>query len=279
MNYYCLIAGLPDLHAEDTKAISSLYTLKEEMLQEVSREDAKLVKLIFSSYDNTNFLLYLKNKEAALNPLGNITAEDFNSLIATNNEEAGIVRKHIVPKYIQQFYLNTIDETFQFDGVSYEDYLAGLYYNHASSLSNEFLRRWFEYNLNINNTLTAVICRKHGFNHKQMIIGNNEVAESIRQSNARDFGLTGLFSDYEAVNRIAEEADLLEREKKIDALKWSWLEENTFFKYFSVEKVLVYILKVQMLERWKLLSIEKGTEIFRQMVGELKKGVSFENLK
>lgn len=276
MNYYCLLAGLPDLNAEDTKNITSLATLKEEMLAEVSQADAKLVRLLFSTYDNANFLAFLRNKELGLNSLGNITSDDFNSLLSAFNEEPKIIKNHSVPTYIQNFYLNTLDESFSLEGISQEDYLAGLYYDHASEFKNNFLRNWFEYNLNINNVLTAIICRKHGFNHKLMIIGQNEVADAIRQSNARDFGLTGLFSDYEAVNRISEESNLLEREKKIDALKWNWLEENTFFKYFSIEKVLVYILKIQMLERWKLLSVEKGTEIFREMVGELKKGVSFD---
>lgn len=279
MNYYCLIAGLPDLHAEDTKNISPLAILKEEMLAEASKADARLVRLIFTSYDNANFLLFLKDKEATLNGLGNISSDDFSSLLSAYSEEPRIIKKHIVPQYIQHFYLKTIDENFQFDGVSDEDYLSGLYYDFALSCKNEFVRSWFEFNLNVNNLLTAIACRKHGLNHKQMIVGNNEVANNIRQSNARDFGLVGLFAEYELVSRIAEENDLLEREKKIDALKWNWLDENTFFKYFSIEKILVYILKIQMLERWKLLSIEKGTEIFRNMVGELKKGVSFENVK
>lgn len=276
MNYYYLIAGLPDIQAEDTKSIAPLLTLKEEMMAEVSQEDAKLVKLVFSAYDNANFLLFLNDREAQLNPLGNLSSDDFISLIASYNDEPRLLKNHIIPEYIQQFYLNTLDESFHFDGVSKVDFLSGMYYNYAFTIKNEFLRNWFEYNLNINNILTALICKKHGFSHKQMVIGNNEIAETIRHSNARDFGLSGLFVDYEAVNRIAEETNLLEREKKIDALKWNWLEENTFFKYFSIEKVLVYILKVQMQERWKLLTVDKGAEIFRELVGELKKGVSFQ---
>jgi hypothetical protein len=279
MNYYCLIAGLPDLHVEDTKTISPLLSLKEEMMSEASSLDAKFIQLIFTSYDNANFLSFVKNNEVTFNPLGNLNSDDFKNLFSLFHEDPKIVKKHRVPLYIQQFYLNTISETFSFEGVSHEDYLAGLYYEYAMKCKNEFLRNWFVFNLNVNNLLTALACRKHGFNHKSMIVGNNEVANIIRQSNARDFGLAGMFAEYELVNRIAEENDLLEREKKIDALKWNWLDENTFFKYFSIEKILVYILKIQMLERWKLLSIEKGTEIFRNMVGELKKGISFENTK
>jgi len=278
MNYYCLIAGLPDIHVEDTKTVSSLIELKQQMLNEVSAEDAKLVKLLFSTYDNANFLAYLKNKEAEFSPAGNLTPDDFAGIQDAFHEEPKIQKKSVVPLYIQQFYLQTLDETFSFEGVTPEDYLAGKFYESALKTKNEFLRNWFEFNLNISNLLTAITCRKHGFNHKLLVVGDNDVATLIRQSNARDFGLSGDFEYYDVIARIAEEPDLLEREKKIDALKWEWLEENTFFKYFSIEKILVYLLKIQMLERWKILSIEKGTQIFRELLEGMKEGVKFETV-
>lgn len=76
--------------------------------------------------------------------------------------------------------------------------------------------------------------------------------------------------------QIAEEKDLLQREKEIDAFKWKWLEENTFFHYFSVEKILAFVIKMEILERWQPLSVEKGTQIFRTMVNHLKESVNFE---
>jgi len=40
----------------------------------------------------------------------------------------------------------------------------------------------------------------------------------------------------------------------------------------------MYVLKVQMVERWKTLSIEKGAQIFRQILADLKSEVKFEEL-
>ena len=170
------------------------------------------------------------------------------------------------------------DESRADNNISNEDYLAGLYYEFAMKSSNRFLQKWFEFNLNINNLLTAIACRKHDFDPKAMIIGQNEISNTIRQSNARDFGLSGMFDQLEVLMRIAEETDLLEREKKIDALKWEWLDENTFFHYFGVEKVLAFVLKVEMLERWRMLSVEKGAQIFRELLAGMKQGVKFDNI-
>jgi hypothetical protein len=40
---------------------------------------------------------------------------------------------------------------------------------------------------------------------------------------------------------------------------------------------LAYVLKIEMLERWKPLSVEKGTQIFRELLVGMKEGVKFEN--
>lgn len=53
-------------------------------------------------------------------------------------------------------------------------------------------------------------------------------------------------------------------------------EDSTFFNYFTVEKVLAFVLKMEMIERWKLLSVEKGAKIFRELLVSLKEGVNFE---
>jgi hypothetical protein len=277
MNYYCLIAGLPEIHSEDTKTKNSLIELKNEFLEQLSASDAELMKLIFAKYDNDNLLAYLANKDAQLNPLGNLNSSDWEQLLALLEEVENPSDSRLLP-YMKIFHSHYSTNITNNSGISEIDYLAGLYYEYAMQINNKFLSKWFEFNLNINNILTAVACRKHGFELRQLIVGNNEIATTIRASNARDFGLTGIFDQLELTLRIAEENDLLEREKKIDALKWTWLEENTFFNYFSIEKVLAHILKVEMLERWKPLSIENGTQIFRELLVDMKAGVKFETV-
>ena len=66
MNYYCLIAGLPDMHADDTKNISSVTEIKAELTEQLSVSDAALLKLLYAVYDNRNLLTWLDNREAAL---------------------------------------------------------------------------------------------------------------------------------------------------------------------------------------------------------------------
>ena len=97
-----------------------------------------------------------------------------------------------------------------------------------------------------------------------------DVSEMIRTSNARDFGLSEMLEYFEQVLRISEIEELVEREKKIDLLKWNWMEDAVFFNYFTVERIFVFLLKLEMIGRWISMDKEKGSELFRQIIDKLK---------
>ncbi len=52
------------------------------------------------------------------------------------------------------------------------------------------------------------------------------------------------------VTRISEIAELVEREKKMDLLRWNWMEDAIFFNYFTVKRIFAFLLKLEMIGRW-----------------------------
>ena len=154
-----------------------------------------------------------------------------------------------------------------------EDRLAQLYYAHAMNSGNAFVERWFRFNLDLNNFLTAITARRYKLDVKNLIVGNSEVAKALRTSNSRDFGLTGLMDSFEEIMRISEIENLVERERRLDVFKWEWMEEASFFDYFSVEKLFAFLIKVQIIERWMTLDAEAGGELLRSMIRQLKEEV------
>ena len=271
MNYYCLIAGLPDLQLDQAKNLPSMETLLEELQGTLSAADAAWLRLLQMQYDNRNLLAYLADKNAPLHPLGTLTAADWAELMVLIDETDNPKDARLQP-YMLTFLQAVNDEKTRENIHSQEDFLATLYYDFGSKSENKFVADWFNYCLDINNILAALICRKHGLDVKQAIVGNNTVAKAIRKNNTRDFGLTGIFDDLDALMLLAEEPNLLERERKIDQLKWNWLEEQTFFKTFDIESVFAYLLKLEMIERWVSLDKETGEKTFREIVGAMKKG-------
>ncbi|WP_044268958.1 DUF2764 domain-containing protein [Bacteroides timonensis] len=266
--YYYLVAGLPELTLEDSKLSYTVADFKAELYPDLSDEDKRLIDLFYLKFDNANVLKLLKDKDAAIDPRGNYSAEElaeFISLLKDGDEVADAV----FPSYLSTFiseYFNTPAE----DDFLHEDRLAALYYAYAMKCRNKFVSSWFAFNLTMNNVLVALTARKFKMDIAPLIVGDTEVCEALRTSGARDFGLTGEVDFLDQLVKISETEELVEREKKIDQLRWNWMEEATFFNYFTVERLFVFLLQLEMIERWISLDKEKGNQLFRSIIATLK---------
>ena len=270
-NYYYLIAGLPELTLDDNKLSLTVRDFRELYYPELDSADRVLLDLIYLSYDNANLLQLLKDKEAQLGKEGLYTRDELLSVIeAARTEEAP---ERNIPRYMYDFVTEAESEENAAEGLFPEDRLAQLYYAHAMNQGNTFVTRWFQFNLDLNNFLTAITARRYKLDVKNLIVGDNEVAKALRTSNSRDFGLTGVMDSFEEILRISEIENLVERERRLDVFKWEWMEEASFFDYFSVEKLFSFLVKVQIIERWISLDAEAGGEMLRGMIQQLKEEV------
>ena len=266
--YYYLVAGLPELSLEDSKLSYTVADFKTEIYPGLSASDQKLIDLFYLKFDNANVLKLLKDKEAEIDKRGNYSAAELTEYISMLREGGEISPKEF-PVYLSTFitdYLNTPAES----TVLHEDHLATLYYEYAMKCGNKFVAAWFEFNLNINNILVAFTSRKFKWDIASNIVGNTEVCEALRISGARDFGLSGEVDCLEQLMKISEITELVEREKKLDSLRWNWMEEATFFDYFTVERIFAFLLQLEMIERWIALDKEKGNQLFRSIIDALK---------
>lgn len=271
--YYCLIAGLPDLLPDDRKLSFSTPDFRKELNNTLSPADKALMDLHNLEYDNRNLLQYLKDKETDFDERGVISKAVFAEVIRRIREEESL--KGIdIPAYFLRFIQEWQDENPLSERLSREDQLSELYQDYLLTCRNEFFSAWFELNLDISNIRIALSAGKYGYEIASLIVGNNETARQIRSSNAKDFGLPGKFAGFGTLQRILDEPDLLQREKKIDMLKWNWLDEQTFFFNFSIENVFAYLLKLEMVERWLVLHKDTGEKMLRQLVATLRAEVT-----
>ena len=265
--YYYLVAGLPDISLEDGKLSYTISDFRAESYGDLSAKDQALIDLFYLKYDHADLLSLLKDKDAVTQGKGNFSSEDLLQLIASVKEGEKPDAKFPSDLYdfIAQYLALPADELYKA-----ENLLASAYYAYAMKSKNPFIASWFEFNLNINNILAAFAARKYKMNVAEVIVGDTDVCEMLRTSNARDFGLSETLDYFEPLQRLVETDDLVEREKKVDQLKWKWLEDASFFHYFTVERLFVFLLQLEMIERWVLLDKEKGSELFRQMIQNLK---------
>ena len=236
MGYEYLLTGLPELRADGEAPISmeSLHTLLSESLSEKEMEALHVLQM-------------RNDDEVILN-----LQEQYND------------------SYIGRpdWWDDAINR------LSEEDLRTQLLYEYGKQNKCRFVRKWFAYNQDLNNVMVATICRKHGFDVSKAIIGHNEVAEILRKNlPQKDFGLAGVMDNLPEIMAVVEVENLREREKRLDAIRFIWLEETTRFNVFSIENVLAYFFQAQMLHRWSILTVEEGERIFRELVADMKKGI------
>ena len=266
--YYYLVAGLPELTLEDSKLSYTVADFKAELYPDLSDKDRKLIDLFYLKFDNANVLKLLKDKDATIDPRGNYSAEELAEFISSL-KEGDEIADAMFPSYLSTFISEYFNATAE-DDFLHEDRLAALYYEYAMKCKNKFVSSWFAFNLTMNNILVALTARKFKMDIAPLIVGDTEVCEALRTSGARDFGLTGEVDFLYQLVKISETEELVEREKKIDQLRWNWMEEATFFNYFTVERLFVFLLQLEMIERWISLDKEKGNQLFRSIIATLK---------
>ena len=266
-NYYYLIAGLADISLDDSKAPASVESLRTELYDALSAADRKVMDMLLLENDCRNLLSALSAVSARDNQ-GLFSEEQIEDLIAAVKAQdrcpAGI------PQFMYRFVQEWQDETWREHAAFAEDRLWSLFYEYAMGAGNEFVRRWYEFNLDLNNILSAITARTYKLDMQKVIVGDNATAQALRTSGARDWGLSQELDFFDDVVRLLDEDDLAQRERKTDLLRWRWLEDNTFFNYFTVERLFSYMVRLSMVERWTTLDKEKGQQLFRQLIGELK---------
>ena len=275
MEYHAFIAGLPDLIFDEQKKTFTIQDYRDELEPLLSKKDKKIVRNLFLKHDNENLLSYLKYGEEKMcfDEMGVFSPEDIVAMIEhVKSDEWDKVWDKKYPEYFHVFLTDYFQNEEQ-SAVYGEDHLAGLYYDFLCETRNEFLQSWSVLNMNVRNILTALSCKRNGIPYAHLIVGDNEVARMLKNTANPTHLLMDLIDYFDDIKNIDEKKDILEKEQAIDALLWEWIEENTFFHYFDIEKIMGYLFKLQIIERWKSLDKEQGSQIFRQIVSDLKKGI------
>ena len=268
--YYYLIAGLADISLDDSKAPASVESLREELYEALDAADRKVMDMLLLENDCRNLLSALSADSARNSSLfSEEQLQDLISCVKTQEQcPAGI------PQFMYNFVQEYQDESWRDKAAFAEDRLWSLFYEYAMNSKNEFVRSWYEFNLDLNNILSAMTARKYNLDAQKVIVGSNATAQALRTSGARDWGLSQEVDFFDEVMRLLEEDDLSQRERKTDLIRWHWLEEHTFFDYFTVERLFSYMVRLGMVERWTSLDREKGQQLFRKLIGELKSQTS-----
>lgn len=267
MNYIAFIAGLPEIAWDDRKLSLTVAEFREQAKNYIRGKDEKLLDLFFLPNDNLQ-VLRLLNKQEALDGLSSVFP--LRQLEEEVQEPSGVL-----PSYLTRFIGDFKEEHLEYDTIP-ENVLSWMYYDYMLQADNELVRQYAELSMNLRNFVAAWNSRKYGRDVSREVIGNNDFAVALRTSASKDFGLSGEYACVEKLIALMETEDLVERERGLDLLIWDFLDEAVLFEYFSIERVISFMLKLLIVERWSKMSPESGRKVFMEMIRKFRESFRFD---
>lgn len=264
-NYYSLVAGLREYALDaDTKGFDAK-GIVEEILDGVCASDASEVRLLYGYYDCEN-ILALRAGRSAHNPLGNLSREELEQeLKAPSRLPQGIAR--VVKAYAdpEGEEAEEVDTSRRF-----ETTLFAAYYDACRRSRSRFLCAWSEFDRTLRNVTAALAARAASRSVEEVVVGGGDVAEQLQRSSAADFGLRGELPFIDSViAAMNDEANLMEKERKIDLVRWEEASELATFDYFNINAILSYLVRINIVARWARLDAARGREMFNRLLAEL----------
>ena len=259
-NYYFIMSGLPDLQLDSPdKALPTSY-LREQILEdgEMKGSDLRMVELFFLMSDCRNLIILLNDNLAELPHMGNWNKQELQEMIADALEDE-FEDDPRFPPFMAEFVREYFEKQ-QETGYFPEDRLMIRYWHYLKKQGTGFVRQWAELSLDVSNTLTALLCQQQGWPVEQYTYDYDPAQ------------IDGTLMTQ--LHEIAKDKDPVEKERRIDALKWLWIEDETFFEPFDINALYAYLLKTEMLERWTRLDPKQGKEKFRMIIEDLRQNAT-----
>lgn len=159
------------------------------------------------------------------------------------------IRSQLSPK--DEAVLETLLKGFDSDSLDAE------FYRTALASKNRFIAGYFGYDLDVRNCRVAYLNKALGRPEGQdlLVLDEDEPRE---------------FEDLEKVNAVLEGSDILERERGLDDIMWERIDELTLMEVFTLDQILGFVAKLQIVARWLRLDPQTGRELFRQLVEEIR---------
>lgn len=266
--YYYLVAGLREWTLDsDTKGFD-VREIVDEILEELSKSDRAAVKLLYAYYDCENIIARRAERERH-NALGFLSVSEIDDMLATRNYSMLPANVAKVVKYFNEADDEDRDEESVIND-SFERALFDAYYKDLAASKCSFLRAWGEFDRNLRNISAALAAREAGRSVADVVVGGGDVVDSLKHSSAADFGLRGELQYIDAViSAVSDERNIVEKERKIDKVREAYAWDIASFDFFNINFILSYLVRVNIVARWMLLSPEVGRDMLNRLMSDL----------
>ena len=135
-----------------------------------------------------------------------------------------------------------------------EDSLGVAFYDKAAESKNRFIREYFDFDGRLRNMKVNYLAKRLGKRGEDYQV---ELPEAD-------------FDEEKQIQEILADADFVEREQKMDELKWEKASDIARMDYFNMNAILAFLVKAKTVQRWAELDADKGQEMFQKLVAEVR---------
>ena len=135
-----------------------------------------------------------------------------------------------------------------------ENTLGADFYDKAGQSKNRFIREYFDFDGRLRNMKVNYLAKRLGKKGEDYVV---ELPEAD-------------FEEGKQIEEILADADFVEREQKMDELKWEKASDIARMDYFNMNAILAFLVKAKMVQRWAELDAAKGQEMFKKLVQEIR---------
>ncbi len=135
-----------------------------------------------------------------------------------------------------------------------ENTLDAKFYRKAAESKNRFIREYFDFDGRLRNMKVGYLAKRLDKQGEQYLV---EMPDAD-------------FEEESQIKEILANDDFVLREQKMDELKWEKASDIARMDYFNMNAILAFLVKAKTVQRWAELDKEKGEEMFRKLVKEIR---------
>jgi hypothetical protein len=265
-DYYYLISSLPKLGLDEKHDKLDFDAVFQTILENVSDSDKKLLQYLIYPNDNKNLTtaISLKFKKPVL----------FHTF-----HQPSVIPKEVIfdflnqvdqlPRYMQEF-VDICKEDFAVVSLSeLEKVLLGLFYKEVFATGDEFLKKYYYFELNLRNITIALNSRLYGYYPQDEIVGTSPINLQLIKSTASDFNLGTEFPFVDDLSEAISSKDPGYLAHYYDRILWNYIDEIISFSYFNTHKLLGYTAQLLLIKRWMSLDKEEGRKRLDELTNKV----------
>jgi hypothetical protein len=265
-NYYYLVSSLIEVSVDLGKKVVDINDVIDFCSEQLAPKDFEKLKMAFLFNDIKNITAYLQNKDFTYIYPAYYTEEEFRENLKDTDSFLPFMADYLIAdKNQKRFYpeLLNIDE------------LILVFYQYLEDYKDEFIKEYYNFELNLLNFKTAFSLKKNNQPLLNKLIPYGDYYNVILKSNTPDFGLSGTVYYIDKLVEVFKTDDLVKIEKTIEDVRWDKLDDMTSMDHFTENTVISYIIKLSSVERWLKINEKKGEEMLNNLINKINSGVKF----